>query len=87
MDEYIIVSLLLSISNAPSAPMGTLMMFFFCHKCLQSLTIFQETGTLEIIFPRSGVLVLKRSSIYADFALRGFSLPPKIRGERGLLVF
>ena len=49
----------------------------------QNVTESLQKGTLEIIFPRSGVLVLKRSSFYADFALRGFSLPPKIRGERG----
>ena len=42
-----------------------------------------KKGTLEIIFPRFGVLVLKQSSFYTDFALHGFSIPPKNRGERG----
>ena len=59
----------------------------FCHKMWWNVFkvwwSFQKKGTLEIIFPHSGVLVLKRSSFYADFALRGFSLPPKIRGEQG----
>ena len=43
--------------------------------------------TLEKFFPRFGVLVLKSSSLLADFASHGFSFPPKIREKQGLPVF
>ena len=42
--------------------------------------------TLEKFFPRFGVLVLKSSSLLADFASHGFSFPQKIREKQGLPV-
>ena len=47
---------------------------------------YAKKWTLEKFFPRFGVLVLKSSSLLADFASHGFSFPPKIREKQGLPV-
>ena len=45
-----------------------------------------KSGLLPMVFPHFVYLVLKLSSTYADFALRGVYIPPRIRADRGLPV-
>ena len=48
--------------------------------------MYVKNWTLKKFFPRIGVLVLKHSSLLADFAAHGFSFPQKIRENQGLPV-